>query len=85
MKSLYDSRPESPCVLCGLSWARGDAIGRWLGDWVHELCKAARAASVAAEGVTVELPEARGWADKKDFVDFSVVKNRKAFRSMVVR
>jgi hypothetical protein len=30
---------------------------------VHEPCKAARAASVASEGVRAELPEARGWVD----------------------
>jgi hypothetical protein len=61
MKARYDSR--EPCWLCGLSWARGDAISKWLGDWVHEPCKAARAASVASEGVRAELPEARGWVD----------------------
>ena len=64
VKSLYDS--VEPCWLCGLSWARGDAISKWLGDWVHEPCKAARATSVASEGVRTELPDARGWADKPD-------------------
>lgn len=61
MKALYDS--QEPCWLCGLSWARGDAISKWLGDWVHEPCKALQQASVASEGVRTELPEARGTAD----------------------
>jgi len=64
VKSLYDS--QSPCPLCGLSWARGDAIAKWLGDWVHEPCKAARVASMASRGERTALPDARGWADLPD-------------------
>lgn len=64
MKSLYGS--QSPCSLCGLSWARGDAIAKWLGNWVHEPCKAARVASVAPKGERTTLPDARGWADSED-------------------
>lgn len=83
MKSLYDSTPGNPCPLCGLSWARGDAISRWLGDWVHEPCKAARAASVALEGSTTVLPDARGWADMED--SLARTKGRgKNFRSKVM-
>lgn len=61
MKAKYVSK--EPCWLCGLPWALGAPISKWLGDWVHEGCKAARAASVALEGVRVELSDARGWAD----------------------
>ena len=62
MKAKYASK--EPCWLCGLPWAPGAPIANWLGDWVHGGCKAARAASVASEGVRTELPDARGWADK---------------------
>jgi hypothetical protein len=54
VKAKYAS--EEPCWLCGLPWALGAPISKWLGDWVHEDCKAARAASVASEGVRTELP-----------------------------
>lgn len=64
MKAKYASK--EPCWLCGLPWAVGAPISKWLGDWVHEPCKALRAASVASEGVRTELPEARGWADRPD-------------------
>lgn len=74
VKSLYDSKPESPCPLCGLSWARGDAISKWLGDWVHESCKAARAASRATEGVRTELPPARGGADRPRQVGIKAIR-----------
>jgi len=85
MKSHYDSRPEAPCPLCGLPWHRGDAISKWLGKWSHEACKALRMAAVASEGQRSTLPDARGYADKKDFVDYSVINNRKAIKSVVVR
>ena len=61
MKAKYASK--EPCWLCGLPWAPGAPISKWMGDWVHEGCKAARAASVASEGVRTVLPDARGWAD----------------------
>ena len=64
MKSRYDS--NIPCPLCGLSWAAGAPISRWLGDWVHEACKAARVASVTSEGQRSTLPDARGSADLED-------------------
>ena len=83
MKAWYAS--DEPCWLCGLPWAPGASISMWLGDWVHEGCKAARAASVASEGVRTELPDARGYADKKDFTDFSVIKNRKVRRATIIR
>lgn len=64
MKSLYDSRPEAPCPLCGLPWARGEAIAKWLGDWVHEECKAAEshtgAVTVIEGEVTPNKPVAAG-------------------------
>lgn len=62
MKAKYASK--EPCWLCGLPWALGAPISKWMGDWVHDPCKAARAASVASEGVRTELPDARGAADK---------------------
>lgn len=64
MKSRYDS--VTPCPLCGLPWAAGAPISKWLGDWVHEGCKALRRASVASGGVRTGLPDARGYADRPD-------------------
>lgn len=81
MKAKYASK--EPCWLCGLPWAPGAPIANWLGDWVHGGCKAARAASVASEGVRTELPDARGWADRPD----SLVRTKgrgKNFRSKVL-
>lgn len=51
------ARYAGGCWLCGSQWAAGAPISRWLGDWVHEDCKAAQAASVAAQGVRTELPD----------------------------
>lgn len=81
MKSRYDS--VEPCPLCGLSWAAGAPISKWLGSWVHESCKAARAASVASEGVRMVLPDARGCADLPDTL--ARTKGRgKVFRAKVM-
>lgn len=81
MRSRYDSR--EPCSLCGLPWPAGEPISKWLGGWVHEGCKAVRAASMAAEGVRTELPDARGTADLKDMLVRTKNKGRN-FRSKVM-
>lgn len=83
MKSRYASKPDAPCPLCGLPWAAGAPISKWLGDWVHEPCKALKMASVASEGVRTVLPEARGWADTRDTL-VRTPRRGKAFRSKVM-
>lgn len=60
MRSKYDG----DCPLCGLPWGVGDPIAQWLGSWSHESCKEAERAALAARATRVELPEARGWADR---------------------
>ena len=72
MKAKWASK--EPCWLCGLPWAPGAPIGMWLGDWVHGGCKAARAASVASEGVRTELPDARGAADRPKAVGVKAIR-----------
>lgn len=42
-------------------------------------------AAVASEGQRSALPDARGYADKKDFVDYSVINNRKAVKRVIIR
>lgn len=75
MKSLYDSRPEAPCPLCGLPWTRGDAIAKWLGSWSHESCKLSEQASVASEGQRVTLPDG-GYNPDRQQVIGKRLKNR---------
>lgn len=74
MKSRYASKPDAPCPLCGLPWAAGAPISKWLGDWVHEPCKALKMASVASEGVRTVLPEARGSVDLPQQVGVKAVR-----------
>lgn len=61
MKSRY----PGDCTLCGLPWAAGDPIGKLLGSWVHEGCKAAQVATYAR----IELPSNVGaienWESRK--------------------
>lgn len=72
------ARYAGGCWLCGSQWAVGAPISRWLGDWVHEDCKAAQAASVAAQGVRTELPPAgRKGSDVQ--VTGKKTKNRQGF------
>lgn len=53
MKAFY----PGDCPLCGLPWAAGEPIAKWLGKWSHEGCKALRRASIASEGKRTTLPD----------------------------
>lgn len=78
MKSRYAGH----CHLCELQWDVGDSIGKLLGKWVHEDCKAAEIAARTSLGGRQALPDARGSADKKNVV--SSRRSRSAPRASVV-
>lgn len=56
------------CSLCGERYGPGVRIGRWLGDEVHFACRQEEMARRSAAGQTEALPEARGWADKPQYM-----------------
>lgn len=70
MKAFY----PGDCPLCGLPWAAGEPIAKWLGKWSHEGCKAARQASIASEGKRTTLPDSRGTADTAKVVGVKAVR-----------
>lgn len=56
------------CRLCEESYEPGVRIGRWLGEEVHFDCRQAEIARRSAEGEKEDLPDARGWADKPQYM-----------------
>ena len=71
------SKHESECNLCEETIRAGAPGARFLGQWVHEECKAEKVAAIAAEGRRSTLPEARGWVDMEEHMN---IKNRDGVR-----
>ena len=59
MRSKY----ETECNLCEETIRVGASGARFLGQWVHEDCKAEEVAVIAEQGRRRVLPDARGLAD----------------------
>jgi len=66
VKARYAGR----CNLCASEYPAGELLVKWVGKWVHEPCRAVSAAAAAR----LELPDARGKADRPQAVGVKAVR-----------